>query len=549
MDFESAFLGNEENFKEAFANNANISNFISKIKNFIYYSDVEMAMKLRNKNLAGVLWLSHLLERRDMNAKAIYLDIGLITSTKQTSVSPTTVTLITITDDSQSTDYAPESTKNIALIGNMIADHSVPRGKGKETNLQIHNDVNKATPPKPLEDNVTSIQPTPDTAESKRKLQSGKQKKMNKRTSLTVLTTAVHGDEDEAKGQLQSQPPQQLAQEFNKLTPMKGIINIPANDAPKQPHLHGTHINPYIQDLKSLSEDTFMTNSSTNGTHDQIADPPDKEATDDHPITVSAALDNLMIISDETSLSHPKNDKTSDTLFTLNHSFLPNCQKVHEEIQDNQYDTTILPNGNWHTIKKIKNPKAVFDALKSSITQSSNNISMHANTKEDAPITYDAYVKLSDIEEYFAVENKVAYIEILTRDFKGFMGIEINKKDNEIIVKNFSYKGMLHMRHYRTIYHEIIRLASFLYKEIRFEPSKNNPNTITVFITVKDLNKCKQLKDIWSIEIDRILYRFVPAHAKDHDIISRKKYSREFVGFDNQTTPAAVQEAYTVQNP
>ncbi|GBC07994.1 hypothetical protein RclHR1_07840007 [Rhizophagus clarus] len=70
---------------------------------------------------------------------------------------------------------------------------------------------------------------------------------------------------------------------------------------------------------------------------------------------------------------------------------------------------------------------------------------MHASTEEDAPIIYNAYVKLSDIEEYFAVDNKIAYIEILTRDFRGFMGIDINKEDNEIIVKNSSYKGMLHM--------------------------------------------------------------------------------------------------------
>ncbi|GBB85817.1 hypothetical protein RclHR1_12260007 [Rhizophagus clarus] len=114
---------------------------------------------------------------------------------------------------------------------------------------------------------------------------------------------------------------------------------------------YGNHVNPYIQDLKSLSEDTFMTNFSSNGAYDQIADPPNKDALDDHPIDVSA---------------------------------------------------------------KIKNPKAVLDALKSSTTQISNNVSMHANNDEDAPITYDAYVKLSDIEEYFTVENKAVYIEILT---------------------------------------------------------------------------------------------------------------------------------------
>ncbi|GES78898.1 hypothetical protein RCL_jg21785.t1 [Rhizophagus clarus] len=231
-----------------------------------------------------------------MNAKAVYLNIGLTISTKQTSISPATVTLITILEVNQSTDHTLESTKNITLTENTTADPSIPH-----------------------DDNVTPIQLTSDTAEN----------------------------------------------------------------------------------LKSLSEDTFMTNSLTNGAHDQIADPPDKEATDDYPITVSAALDNLMIILDETSLSHPNNDKT---------------------------------------------------------------------TEEDAPIIYNAYVKLSDIEEYFAVDNKIAYIEILTRDFRGFMGIDINKEDNEIIVKNSSYKGMLHMKS-------------------GLKPSKNNPNTITVFITVKDLDK------------------------------------------------------------
>ncbi|GES89333.1 RNA-directed DNA polymerase from mobile element jockey-like isoform X1 [Rhizophagus clarus] len=219
---------------------------------------------------------------------------------------------------------------------------------------------------------------------------------------------------------------------------------------------------------------------------------------------------------------------------------------------------------------------------------------MHAKIEEDAPITYDAYVKLSNNEEYFAVDNKVAYVELLTRDFRGFLGTEINKEDNEIIIKNSSYKGMLHMvrlfnhkcrshpflrMHQKTYFlvdgmrvsskefkilnvpkhlsrdtieqavTKLLGSRRFFIKKSGLKPSKNNPDTITVFITVKDLDKCKQLKDIWSIEIDRILYRFAPAHAKDTDIVSRKKYSGEFVGFDNQTTPAAVQEAYTAQNP
>ncbi|GBB94702.1 hypothetical protein RclHR1_00240050 [Rhizophagus clarus] len=519
MDFESAFIGNEENFKEAFANNANISNFISKIKNFIYYSNVETAIKLRNKNLAGVLWLGHLLERRDANTKVVYLDTNTKTLTKQTLVSLTLVIPITITDDNTSTVHSPDFTKNLSLMGNLMADHSGLHRKDKKTNLHNHKDINEVTPPPKSSDNNTiSIQPTTKTAKSRKKQHGEKQKKANKRTPLTVLTTDANGND--IKGQLQSLPPHQSAHEVNMPIPMKGIINIPAafnlpptsevtipmdvdlidlnasqsheNEEPKIPHPYGgAHVNPYIQDLKSLSEDTFMFNSSTNSAHDQLADPPDKAAPDDHPIIVSTALDNLRIISDETPLSKSNKDQQSDTLFTLKHSFLPNCQQVFEEIHDNDYETTILPNGNWHTIKKIKNPKAVLDALKSSTTRSSNNTPCMLKMRR----THLSLTMLTD-----TIEQAVT---------------------------------------------KLLGSRQFFIKKSGLKPSKNNSDTITVFITVKDLDKCKQLKDIWSIEIDRILYRFVSVHAKDNDIGSRKKFSGEFVGFDHQTTPAAVQEAYT----
>ncbi|GES73642.1 hypothetical protein GLOIN_2v1486794 [Rhizophagus clarus] len=71
---------------------------------------------------------------------------------------------------------------------------------------------------------------------------------------------------------------------------------------------------------------------------------------------------------------------------------------------------------------------------------------------------------------------------------------------------------------------------------------------ITVFITVKDFDMCKRLKDVWSIEINCSLYQFAPAHATEKDIAPKKKYSGKFIGFDDQTTPAAVQKAYIVQN-
>ncbi|GBC01884.1 hypothetical protein RclHR1_04370005 [Rhizophagus clarus] len=272
-------------------------------------------------------------------------------------VIPIMVIPITITDDSKLTVHSIESTKNIALMGNMVDDLSDSCKKGKETNFQVNN-INDVIPPKPSEDNKTSILLPLDTSEFCKKKHGGKQKKANKQILPTALTTDAPGDE--TKGQLQLQPSRQSAQDANKPTAMKGIINIPAvltllpahedtismdlnlidlkaphKDDEQIFHAYGTYVNPYIQDLKSLSEDTFMTNSSTNGTHDQIADPSNKDASDDHPIDVFAALDNLMIISDETPLLHSINYKKPDLLFTPKHSFLPNCQQVSEEIQVN----------------------------------------------------------------------------------------------------------------------------------------------------------------------------------------------------------------------
>ncbi|GBB88225.1 hypothetical protein RclHR1_14780002 [Rhizophagus clarus] len=80
----------------------------------------------------------------------------------------------------------------------------------------------------------------------------------------------------------------------------------------------------------------------------------------------------------------------------------------------------------------------------------------------------------------------------------------------------------------------------FFIKRLGMKPSKNNPNTMTIFITIKGLEKCRKLKDIWSIEIDHSLYQFALANATKHNISFRKKFSREFIGFDEQTSPAAV---------
>ncbi|GET02340.1 hypothetical protein RCL_jg21967.t1 [Rhizophagus clarus] len=46
-----------------------------------------------------------------------------------------------------------------------------------------------------------------------------------------------------------------------------------------------------------------------------------------------------------------------------------------------------------------------------------------------------------------------------------------------------------------------------------------------------------------------MLYKLAPANSSDLDLANRKKFLGEFIGFDNNISPAAVQEAYVAQNP
>ncbi|GBB88224.1 hypothetical protein RclHR1_14780001 [Rhizophagus clarus] len=71
-----------------------------------------------------------------------------------------------------------------------------------------------------------------------------------------------------------------------------------------------------------------MLNSSSNGTNNQFIT---NEVSNDYLNDASADLDNLKIISDESTMSHTMTFKKSDSFFTSNHSFLPNYQKVSEK--------------------------------------------------------------------------------------------------------------------------------------------------------------------------------------------------------------------------
>ncbi|GBB93812.1 hypothetical protein RclHR1_22340003 [Rhizophagus clarus] len=208
------------------------------------------------------------------------------------------------------------------------------------------------------------------------------------------------------------------------------------------------HKNSYILELKTLSNDTFMDNSPFNKDNDYRGNLCKSDTCTNQPDKGAPCINlNRLMISDEVThlLPLPINKDIISHFFTPKHSFLPNTQQVTDETQKNEYELALLPDGLWRMTKKVKNPKATLENLKNKSLIASTKDSIHAIKTEESPVTYNAYIKLADVEEYFANDNKLAFIEILTRDFCGFLGVEINKDDGEIIIKNSTYKGMNNM--------------------------------------------------------------------------------------------------------
>ncbi|GBB91148.1 hypothetical protein RclHR1_01830007 [Rhizophagus clarus] len=312
-------------------------------------------------------------------------------------------------------------------------------------------------------------------------------------------------------------------------------------------------------------------------------------------------LDDLKIISDPIDSTLQNRSSASDFInnpenfFAPTHSFLPNIYIADSQKQDNEYETSISSNGRWNTNKKLpKNLKKTLSDIKSDKkSHSSRNNSMHA-PKDDNVTTFDAYINLNDIDNYFHNKDKLAYMELLARDLKGFAGVELIKEDQEIIVKNSMFKEMQHMVrmvNHRCKDHPFMKLKPkqyyllegtrvsskefkilnvpkdasrdaieqavitllgskrFFIKKSGIKPSKNNRFTNTIFITIKDLEKCNLLKNTWAIEINHHFYRFALAHASEQDLSHRKQYRGEFVSFNENITPDIVHEAYIAQNP
>ena len=92
----------------------------------------------------------------------------------------------------------------------------------------------------------------------------------------------------------------------------------------------------------------------------------------------------------------------------------------------------------------VKHPRKLLQHILNTQTDSKDDKkSMHAYTEESC--SFDAYIKLDALDVYSLLDDKLAFLELNLRNFKGFMGIEYNKIDRHIIAKNKSYNNLLFM--------------------------------------------------------------------------------------------------------
>ncbi|GES77647.1 hypothetical protein GLOIN_2v1785965 [Rhizophagus clarus] len=233
-----------------------------------------------------------------------------------------------------------------------------------------------------------------------------------------------------------------------------------------------------------------------------------------------------------------------EKFFTPSHSFLPNVYNVDKDRDENEFEMIKDDKGFWRTQKRP--PKNLIKTLSTIKTdkkeKAKDNTSIH-DKREDNFITYDAYISLNDIDCYFHNDAKLAYIEMLARDLKGFTGTEISKEDQEIIVKNTTYKGMLY----------IVRIFNHRCKDRPFMSLK--PKTYFLFdgqkIFLKEFKIINVPKDMSRKTLESAVLKLIGSRRffiKKSDLSPRKQFRGEFVGFDEHITLTIVHEAYVAQN-
>ncbi|GBB93724.1 hypothetical protein RclHR1_02220019 [Rhizophagus clarus] len=166
---------------------------------------------------------------------------------------------------------------------------------------------------------------------------------------------------------------------------------------------------------------------------DEVINMPNVDSTSrDSPKVDNRVEDNITMDIDMLSLTETPLNRPPTLIFT----------KEGERVE---YDTTQTHDGKWMTKKKIKNPaQKVKQPHLDKAYLTNNKTFMHEPKYEDY-ITYDVTIKLDSIDVYHNNENKLAFIQLQMSLFREYAGVYIDAENGEVIVKNMTYKGMMHM--------------------------------------------------------------------------------------------------------
>src|SRR5581483_8558463 len=133
-----------------------------------------------------------------------------------------------------------------------------------------------------------------------------------------------------------------------------------------------------------------------------------------------------------------------EKFFSPKNNFLPDEIKVAK--QRDELDTLLSKdnNGKRFNNKTVKHLRKLLQTIVNSHAHSEDSKESRHAFREDN-CTFDAYIQLDSVDVYSSLDDKLAFIELNLRNFKGFLGVEYNRIDRRIIAKNKSYNGMLFM--------------------------------------------------------------------------------------------------------
>jgi hypothetical protein len=256
-------------------------------------------------------------------------------------------------------------------------------------------------------------------------------------------------------------------------------------------------------------------------------------------------------------------------------------QKTTEDVKESDYNDSAEPISRVQTpvLRRNKHNKKTYyknsyksqlnKMEKSEIRQTVDD-SIHAVTGR-SKITFDAYISTDYILYANDIEDKVAYINLIMHDYKGFTGTEIQKFNNKVnIIAKFEtlltnmrqacidfpeHTNGLHLkaRRYYRMGNQVItsnefvifkvpeslsmkEIESALYRLVKSGVSniRAGKNKGDILFSINNYDMIHRVKNIWSIIINGECYAMASAHMSYKDVKQYNIYKCEFTGFDHQ---------------